>query len=161
VPAMCLVMEQKVEPKDYITTIGVFLSAGLVVAGWIFNRYKDREQEKFKSRNSRREELVKAFLEFDLIVFQTSGNIAKEPTYRASWMKLVSLMNLYGTAEENRELLRFHAAFLGEGRSPEAATAARTSLVSTLLNSIRADLGLEKLDSSAPPAGRIATPRGH
>ncbi len=132
------------EIKEYITGIGTLLSAFLVVGGWMFTRYKDREQEKFRLRQSRREELARAFLAVDVILLQTSGKVDSHPEFNRHWLNLAGLMRLYGTADESREWLRFAKAFAGENRNVADANSSRNSLSETLTNSIRSELGFDR-----------------
>jgi hypothetical protein len=134
-----------VEVKDFVTAIGTFVSALLVVGGWLFARHKDREEEKFRLRQSRREELAKVFLTVDEIILRTSGKVEGNPDFLKKWLQLAGLMRLYGTQDENGQLLRFAEAFMGEKRNVADANASFNNLKATLTSSIRSELGFDPL----------------
>lgn len=134
----------KMEIKDYIGSVAALLSASLVVAGWIFSRYKDREQEKFRLRLSRREELVKSFLVVDDILLRTGGDIDKDPTFLGHWIRFAGLMRLYGTHSENDWLGEFTGLFFGQN-CLAAANEARNTLRNGLISSVRSELGFPPL----------------
>lgn len=131
------------EFKDYITAIGVLISSLLVIAGWIFTKYKDIEHEKFKIRHARREEFVRAFLEVDEIISRTQGKVGDDATFIQKWVRLTALIRLYGTKEENKELENFAYSFFGDSKSIEKANIARNRLNTTLIHSIRHELGFK------------------
>jgi len=80
------------EAKDYVTAVGTFLSAILVIAGWLVARRKDQEQERYKLRHTRREELVKAFLAVDEMVLRTSGAVDKEANFISAWIRFAGMI---------------------------------------------------------------------
>lgn len=133
------------EAKDFITAIGVVLTAVLVVAGWFFSRYKDRDQEKFKLRNSRREEMAKAFLRVDETLRITGGSIEKEPKFGELWLNLAGLMRLYGTKTENEALMELSENLFGLNRNLDKANSALSRLRDGLTASIRKELGFGSL----------------
>lgn len=131
--------------KDYITASGIFVSSILIITGWIFNRAKDREHERFKTQLSRRESLVKAFWAVDDILLQTQGNIQESPVFTEKWLHLVNTMKMYGTLVENRDLETFAESFFGSENSVALANETRNRLRNNLINSIRKEIGLEPL----------------
>lgn len=132
------------EWKDIFTGIGIIVSAALIISGWIFSRYKDREQERFKSRLSRREELIKQFLCVHQIIIETQGSISgREDEYNPAWIKLCGLMHLYGSDEENKCLQEFANNFIGSDKNLDGANRTLNALKAKLVSSIRSELGFK------------------
>lgn len=133
------------EAKDFVTAIGVVLTATLAIIGWFVNKHKDKEQEKFKLRHARREEMVKAFLKFDEALLRTRGNVDEDSKFSEYWLSLAGLMRLYGTKAEHDALLTFSEHFFGSNRSLDQANLARNALKEELTASVRGDLGFDPL----------------
>lgn len=129
------------EIRDYISIGGLII----IVFGWFFSKYKDQQNEKFKSRIARRERLLESFLKVQTMIRETQGRVhEREPEYTRAWLELASLMKLYGTQEENKGLENFADAFLGTKKNIELANQTLNTLSETMISSVRKDLGFRK-----------------
>ena len=110
--------------------------------GWMFSRYKDREQEKFKGRLLRREDLVKSFLNVHQMIIQAQGKVS-DGEFTPAWIKLCGLMHLYGSEEENKCLKEFADNYLGQNANVEGANRKLNALKTKLITSVRSELGFK------------------
>lgn len=130
------------EWKDIVPALGILISSILAILGWLFIRYKDREHEKFKARITRREELLKCFLDVHQMIFETGGKVDdRKQIFTHEWIRLCSLMQLYGTKEEYSALKNFANNFFGENRTVEKASDALNDLKNKMIISVKKELG--------------------
>ncbi|MEO5374894.1 MAG: hypothetical protein H7840_11530 [Alphaproteobacteria bacterium] len=144
------------EWKDYITAVGTVISALLVIRSWSVARRKDMENEKFKARLSRREELAKTFIAYNTIILETRGMFGdREDEATSTWLRLVSLMYIYGSTQEYGAMTEFAEVFYGNVHKLSkteqivAANIALNKLKNILIPSVRSELGFELIELPA------------
>jgi hypothetical protein len=134
-----------VEFKDAITAIGIFISTGMIIAGWFVSRHKEREHEKFRSRLAKTEELLQAARDYQLSGFElaaANGTMSEEDhsSWRKEnndrWQKLSWLTQAFGNNELIGALRK-----IGSGDSVEKSAKALAEFQALLIKTVRRDLG--------------------
>jgi hypothetical protein len=127
-----------------LTGIELMISVIVIVIGWVFSRYKDREQEKFSARLERREQLAAAMLEYRQIVYECKGDFTlRAEEYNKAGLKLSGLMDMYGYPSEKELLQEYIDQFKGPEKVREGTKEDLDTLSDALIASIRSDLGFK------------------
>jgi hypothetical protein len=130
------------ELKDYISAISTFVSAILIIIGWIVIRHKDREQEKFKIRNTRRENLASSYFDVYQYFMLADGAPKFDNDFSKKISKLTAEINLYGTKDEIRAYEEFIDA-LKNSNEVETFKGRAVNLTKLLIGNIRQEIGLK------------------
>jgi hypothetical protein len=138
--------------KDWISAAGILISTIIAICSWQFSRYKDREQEKFRLRLSKTEEIWQAFRikklsQFELVACHESWS----ETDRSGWRKednlkfqnLSILVQCFGNASIQNAFLKIEQA---ENEADKVM--AMSNFENILIESLRSDMGYEPITYS-------------
>jgi hypothetical protein len=132
----------ELELEHGLSGIELMISVIVIVIGWVFSRYKDREQEKFSARLERREQLVSAMLQYRQIIYECKGDFThRRAEYTKCGLTLMGLMDMYGLPEEKKLLQNYVDQFLGESKVRDGTREDLEELYDALISSVRSDLG--------------------
>jgi hypothetical protein len=127
-----------------LSGLELMISVIVIVIGWVFSRYKDREQERFSARLERREQLAAAMLEYRQIVYECKGDFTQRAEeYNKAGIKLLVMMDMYGYPNEQELLQEFIDQFTGPDKVREGTKDDLDKLADALAASIRSDLGFK------------------
>jgi len=127
-----------------LSGIELMISVIVIVIGWVFSRYKDREQERFNERLERREQLAAAMLEYRQIIYECKGNFKhRAEEYNKAGIKLLGLMDMYGYPNEQELFQEYINKFKGPKKVREGTKEDLDKLTYELIASIRSDLGFK------------------
>jgi hypothetical protein len=127
-----------------LSGIELMISVIVIVIGWVFSRYKDREQERFSARLERREQLAAAMLEYQQIVYECKGDFTlRAEEYNKAGLKLSGLMDMYGYPNEQELFQEYIDQFKGPEKVREGTKEDLDKLSDALIASIRSDLGFK------------------
>lgn len=134
------------EWKDGFTAVGIFVSTLLIIAGWFFARYKDREHEKFKIHLAKTEEIAEAVIDLEittneLLEADRKAELSKlNQENRLRRHRVCLLVQVYGT-EDERNTLNEYQRGMDNGDSLEVQASALSKLKGLLVQSVRSGLG--------------------
>lgn len=125
------------EPKDFITGAGLII----VIAGWLFSRWKDRNHEVFKERLRKRMEMHDAVIAAALpFLNPVDGKVVLGKEELDGLLSAArTRVNLYGYSDEIDGFECFIRNLLAEDVA--GVTAALATLMPLIIKKMRKDLG--------------------